>query len=151
MCHDDYAPLGAIVFSPWHAPAVALLSVSECSSPVVAFPWYSQFLRPRPAVFGSLSYSVNASSICFADSRSLWLDTPPCLGAFCRIYTVTLPLSTILHIDVAGAICPRPLPAAGGNTSIEASRRAACGGYHKSFSTIEAQKLPFLSKTLRYM
>ena len=32
-------------------------------------------------------------------------------------------------------------------TSIEASRRGACGGYHNSFLTLEAQKPPFLSIT----
>ena len=35
-------------------------------------------------------------------------------------------------------------------TSIEASRRGACGGYHNSISTLEAQKPPFLSKLLIY-
>ena len=70
MCHDDYAPLGAIVFSPWQAK----VNANGLFLPV-------EFVRHKSAddfagVFCIFSAAM-ASALNAASLQSLW-DAQPC-------------------------------------------------------------------------
>ena len=90
------ASLSSVTFSYLAPPSSSVwLYVSHiCSTSSAAALGSSVGLLLRIIVASSVSFSTwsrspsylsNASSICVVVTRSLWLDTPPCLGSFCRM------------------------------------------------------------------